>query len=308
MQVHFSIDSLPLFNKAVVTIGTFDGVHLGHQQIINALLAESKRVKGESVIITFHPHPRKIVQPGTSLQLINTLNEKIELLKKQGIDHLVIVPFSPDFAAFSADDYIKEFLVERFHPKVIVIGYDHHFGKGRLGSFQLLNQQKEVWGYDLIEIPKHIIDEVGISSTKIRMALLNSNIDTANKLLGYRFFFEGKVVKGDQLGRQLGYPTANLDYTDPDKIHLGEGVYAVEVSVPEWTKQGMLSIGKRPTLNDTLERIEVNIFDFNEDLYGKTIRITVKTYLRPQYKFDSLEELKEQLHQDKINTLLALNN
>lgn len=308
MQVHHSIDLLPLFENAVITIGTFDGVHLGHQQIIKALLNEVQKVKGESVIITFHPHPRKIVQPDTSLQLINTLDEKIELLEKQGIDHLVVVPFSPAFASLSADDYIKEFLVQKFRPKIIVIGYDHHFGKGRSGNFQLLDKQKEEWGYNLIEIPKHLLNEVDISSTKVRKALLNSDVQSANKLLGYDFFFEGKVVKGDQLGRELGYPTANLEYTDPDKIHLGEGVYAVEVFVAGSLKQGMLSIGKRPTLNDTIERVEVNIFDFNDNLYGETIRVIVKGFLRPQFKYTDLSALKSQLHQDKVNTLKVLNS
>jgi riboflavin kinase / FMN adenylyltransferase len=308
MQVHHSIDLLPVFKNAVVTIGTFDGVHLGHQQIIKALLTEVQKVKGESVIITFHPHPRKIVQPDTSLQLINTLDEKIELLEKQGIDHLVVVPFSTAFASLSADDYIKEFLVQKFQPKVIVIGYDHHFGKGRKGNYQLLEKQKEIWGYNLIEISKHILNEVDISSTKVRKALLNSDVQSANELLGYDFFFEGKVIKGDQLGRKLGYPTANLEYTDPDKIHLGEGVYAVEVLVAGSIKQGMLSIGKRPTLNDTIERVEVNIFDFNENLYGETIRVIVKSFLRPQFKYNDLTALKNQLHQDKIDTLKALNS
>jgi riboflavin kinase / FMN adenylyltransferase len=308
MQVHHSIDLLPLFENAVITIGTFDGVHLGHQQIIKALLNEVQKVKGESVIITFHPHPRKIVQPDTSLQLINTLDEKIELLEKQGIDHLVVVPFSPAFASLSADDYIKEFLVQKFRPRIIVIGYDHHFGKGRSGNFQLLDKQKEEWGYNLIEIPKHLLNEVDISSTKVRKALLNSDVQSANKLLGYDFFFEGKVVKGDQLGRELGYPTANLEYTDPDKIHLGEGVYAVEVFIAGSIKQGMLSIGKRPTLNDTIERVEVNIFDFNDNLYGETIRVIVKRFLRPQFKYTDLSALKSQLHQDKVDTLKALNS
>ena len=308
MQVHHSIDSLPFFNNAVVTIGTFDGVHMGHQQIVRALLQETQRVNGCSVIITFHPHPRKIVQPETSLQLINTLKEKIELLEKQGIDHLVVVPFSSAFAALSADDYIKEFLVKKFHPKVIVIGYDHHFGKDRKGNFQLLDQQKEQWGYELVEIPKHILDEIDISSTKIRTALLKSDIQTANKLLGYDFFFEGKVIKGDQLGRELGYPTANLEYTDADKLHLGEGVYAVEISVAGAIKQGMLSIGKRPTLNDTMERVEVNIFDFEGNLYGETLRVLVKSFLRPQYKYDTLSALIAQLHQDKAEALKILNS
>lgn len=307
MQVHYSIDHLPHFKDAVVTIGTFDGVHLGHRQIIDAVLKESQNNNGESVIITFHPHPRKIVQPDTSLQLINTLEEKIELLRNQHIDHLVVVPFSAEFAALSADNYIKEFLVKCFHPKTIVIGYDHHFGKDRKGNFLLLNAQKNFWGYDLEEIPKHLLNEIDISSTKIRKAILESDVTTANQLLGYTFFFEGLVVKGDQIGRQLGYPTANLEYTDTDKIHLGEGVYAVEVSLNTNIRKGMLSIGKRPTLNDIVERIEVNIFDFNGDLYGQQIKVKVKTFLRPQYKYDSLEELTQQLHLDKINSLNILN-
>ncbi len=306
MLVHRTIENLPPFRNAVITIGTFDGVHEGHKKIIAALIAEAKTINGESVIITFDPHPRKIVEPDKPLQLINTLEEKTELLAKTGIDHLVIVPFTPGFAEQSAEQYIKDFLIDNFHPATIIIGYDHHFGKGRKGNYKLLEEKAPVFNYTLLEIPKHILDEIGVSSTKIRNALLASDIETANKLLGYDFFFEGKVVEGDKLGRQLGYPTANLEYTDKEKIHLGHGVYAVYVEINGVVKKGMLSIGNRPTLLHSDEKIEVNIFDWDEEIYGQTLRVIVKKYLRGQEKYDSLEELIRQLHKDKEDSLSCL--
>lgn len=306
MEVYRSIDFLPQFRNAVITIGTFDGVHLGHQKIIDALVNEAHSVSGESVLITFDPHPRKIVNPAQSLQLINTLDEKIELLNEKGIDHVVVVPFTEAFSEQSPELYIKDFLLSRFHPHTIIIGYDHHFGKNRGGNYKLLEDKADEYNYKLLEIPKHVIDEIGISSTKIRRAILHSNIDTTNKLLGYEFFFEGLVVEGDKLGRQLGYPTANLVYTNEDKIHLGEGVYAVYASVEGMTKPGMMSIGKRPTLNDTTEKVEVNLFDFAGDLYGKKMKVTVRKYLRPQEKYNSLAELVQQIDRDKQESLKVL--
>lgn len=306
MQVHRNIDHLPKFRNAVLTIGTFDGVHLGHRQILAALRKEAAEIHGESIIITFDPHPRKVVKPDTSLQLINTLSERITLLSSLDIDHLVIVPFTKEFADLSAESYIKDFLVERFHPRSIIIGYDHHFGKERKGNFRLLEEKSPVYGFKLLEIPKHILEEVDISSTKIRQAIQSGEIEKANKLLGYDFFFEGQVVEGDKLGRTLGYPTANLELTDRDKIHLGEGVYAVLVHINNRIKKGMLSIGKRPTLNDVVERIEVHLFDFNEDLYHKTIRVSVIKYLRAQQKFESLQQLKEQIQKDEETSLAVL--
>ena len=306
MEVYRSIDFLPQFRNAVITIGTFDGVHLGHQKIIDALVNEAHSVNGESVLITFDPHPRKIVNPAQSLQLINTLDEKIELLNEKGIDHVVVVPFTEAFSEQSPELYIKDFLISRFHPHTIIIGYDHHFGKNRGGNYKLLEDKADEYNYNLLEIPKHVIDEIGISSTKIRRAILHSNIDTTNKLLGYEFFFEGLVVEGDKLGRQLGYPTANLVYTNEDKIHLGEGVYAVYASVEGMTKPGMMSIGKRPTLNDTTEKVEVNLFDFAGDLYGKKMKVTVRKYLRPQEKYNSLAELVQQIDRDKQESLKVL--
>jgi riboflavin kinase / FMN adenylyltransferase len=211
MQVHRSIEQLPGFKNSVITIGTFDGVHEGHQQIIEALKAEARAVNGEAVIITFDPHPRMIVHPHTHLHLINTLEEKIELLSRTGIDHLVVVPFTKEFSDQSAEAYIEHFLIGKFHPHSIIIGYDHHFGHDRKGNFRLLENNAAHFRYKLLEIPKHVLDSIGVSSTKIRKAIQESQIETANRLLGYDFFFEGKVVPGDKLGRQLGYPTANLE-------------------------------------------------------------------------------------------------
>ena len=306
MQVHREIDSLPLFKNAVITIGTFDGVHLGHQKIISELVKQARAENGESIIITFDPHPRKIVNFAEPLQLINTLDEKIELLQDQEIDHLVIVPFTLSFAEQPADIYVKDFLVNLFHPHTIIIGYDHHFGKDRKGNYHLLEDKAPIYNYRLREIPKHVLNEIAISSTKIRDALTAANVETANKLLGYDFFFEGVVVEGEKLGRQLGYPTANLKYTDFDKIRLAEGVYAVYVKLGESSYKGMMSIGNRPTFNDTSERVEVNIFDFNEDIYGKMVRVYVKKYLRAQEKYNSIEALKTQIDLDKKESLKIL--
>jgi riboflavin kinase/FMN adenylyltransferase len=306
MQVHRSIDHLPRFQNSVITIGTFDGVHEGHQQIIEALKAEARAVNGEAVLITFDPHPRMIVHPHTHLHLINTLEEKIELLSKTGIDHLVVVPFTKEFSDQPAEEYIEHFLIGRFHPHSIIIGYDHHFGHGRKGNFRLLEDNAEHFHYKLLEIPRHVLDSIAVSSTKIRKAIQESHIETANKLLGYDFFFEGLVVPGDKLGRQLGYPTANLEYTSKEKIHPGHGVYAVLVEIEGEIKKGMLSIGDRPTLNRPGEKVEVHIFDFDRDIYGITMRVIIRKFLREQEKYDSLDKLVEQLHKDRENSLSVL--
>ncbi len=303
MQVHRGVEHLPSFKKAVVTIGTFDGVHEGHRKIISRLVAEAKNCGGESLIITFHPHPRSIVNPTEQLQLLNTLDEKIELLSTTGLDHLVIVPFTRDFSELSAENYISQFLVANFHPHIIIIGYDHHFGKNRGGNFALLQEKSVTYHYTLMEIPKHTLHEVAVSSTQIRQAIFSSDVDSANKLLGYNFFFSGLVVQGDKLGRVLGYPTANLQYTSEEKIRLGHGVYAVDVVIEGEMKKGMLSIGARPTLVNSDERVEVNIFNFDQDIYDTEIRVFVKKFLRNQVKYNSLDELKQQLAKDKEASL-----
>jgi len=310
MQVHHDIENLPAFRNAVVTIGTFDGVHQGHRQIIDHMKQEAVAVNGETVIITFHPHPRKVVSSVfTGVRLINTLQERIELLRTLGIDHLVVVPFTDAFANQPAEDYVKNFLAEKFHPHIVIIGYDHRFGRERQGDYLLLEKLAPVYNFKLKEIPKHILEEISISSTNIREALLHHNIEMANKLLGYEFFFEGEVVHGDKLGRQLGYPTANLKINDAEKIIPGDGIYAVYARVngqSSMVNKGMMSIGFRPTVDGKKRVVEVNIFDFEKEIYGQTIRVFVKKYLRPEVKFNSLPELIAQIDNDKVESLKVL--
>ena len=326
MQVHRDIDNLPLFNNAVVTIGTFDGVHVGHRQIINKLKVEAIKVNGESVIITFHPHPRKVISSAIlGVRLINTLEEKIEVLAGLGIDHLVIVPFTDAFANQPAEEYIRDFLYEKFHPDTVIIGYDHRFGRERLGDYKLLEKMAPQFGFKIKEISKHILEEIAISSTNIREAVLHNDIGMANKLLGYTFFFEGEVVHGNKLGRQLGYPTANLKVHDHEKIIPGDGIYAVYVSIKKGMQneeatmdevnsfpikdaqyKGMMSIGFRPTVDGKKRVIEVNVFDFSREIYGKTMRVYVKKFLRAEVKFNTLEDLVKQIDQDKIDSLQIL--
>jgi riboflavin kinase / FMN adenylyltransferase len=309
MQVHPNLEQLPVFKNAVITIGTFDGVHMGHRQIIEELKAEAKAINGESVIITFHPHPRKVVSSTIlGIRLINTLQEKIELLDQLGIDHLVIVPFTDAFANQDAEGYVKNFLVDKFQPHTIIIGYDHRFGKERKGDYLLLEKLAPTFNYRLKEIPQHVLNEITISSTRIREALLEGNLQVAEKLLGYHFFFSGVVMHGDKLGRQLGYPTANLRVTDEEKITPANGIYAVYAQLAKSDQQlkGMMSIGFRPTVDGKKRVIEVNLFDFNEQIYEQTLKVYVKKYLRAEVKFDSLEALVKQIDQDKMDSLNVL--
>jgi len=307
MQVHYDINQLPVFNNAVITIGTFDGVHCGHQQIINTLKEAARQAGGESVIVTFHPHPRKVVSSAvTGIRLINTLKERIELIEKTGIDHLVVVPFTEYFANQTAVEYISDFLVDKFHPHTIIIGYDHRFGRERVGDYKLMEDKAAVYNYQLMEIPVHLLDTIKVSSSNIREAILHGRIEEANKLLGYQFFFEGEVVHGDKIGRTLGYPTANLKSTDEEKIVLGDGIYAVYTEVEGIRYKAMMSIGFRPTVNGKKRVVEVNIFDFEKDIYGTIIRVYVVKYLRSEVKFDGLDGLRIQLGKDKEDSLKVL--
>jgi riboflavin kinase / FMN adenylyltransferase len=334
MQIHYHTDQLPALWRAVITIGTFDGVHTGHAQILQQLRREAARIKGETVIITFFPHPRKIVRGGTAeVRLLNTLGEKIQLLRWQGIDHLVVVPFTHDFSLLTAEQYIKEFLVEKFRPHTVIIGYDHRFGQGRLGDYHLLEEFSRSEGFELQEIPVHLLDAVSVSSTRIREAIGQTDISEANRLLGYPYFFSGQVMQGRQVGRTIGFPTANLQVGSPEKLIPGDGVYAVEaqlvasdevgLTIPDKSGKramseptdepfegarwkGMMNIGMRPTVDGRERTIEVHLFDFNQDLYGRELRIWVRKYLRGEEKFVGLDALKAQLALDTENAKTAL--
>jgi len=311
MKVHRELaGSLPEFHKAVITIGTFDGVHLGHRQILAQLKEEAARIGGETVIITFHPHPRKIVSsvPG-DIKLLNTLNEKITLLDAAGIDHLVVVPFDHVFANQTAEQYVKDFLYKYFKPHTVIIGYDHRFGKGREGNYQSMEQYGHALGFEVKEISQQLLNEIVISSTKIRHSLIENDVATANQFLGYPYFFEGMVIEGNKLGRTIGYPTANLHIASEEKLIPGNGVYAVTVMNRESSivnLSGMMNIGVRPTVDGKKKVIEVNIFYFDEDLYGQTLQVHVQHYLRGEVKFNGLDELKQQLQKDKLAAMAVL--
>jgi len=313
MQVHYTTDNLPKIRNAVVTIGTFDGVHTGHQYMIAQLIREATAIKGETVIITFHPHPRKLVAASKPVQILNTLNEKIRLLRAKEIDHLVVVPFNEAFCNLTAEEYVNDFLFEKFHPHTVIIGYDHRFGRGRLGDYHLMEDYGKKLGFIVKEIPEHVLNKVIVSSTRIRESLLLSDIATANNYLGYDYFFEGVVTEGNKLGRTIGYPTANIIIEEEEKLIPGNGVYAVEVlignseeALTELRKKGMMNIGMRPTVDGTKRVTEVNIFAFDEDIYGQTLRVYVKYFLRSEIKFTGLDALKGQLAKDKEATLKIL--
>lgn len=307
MKIYHHIDEFTPVKNAVVTIGTFDGVHIGHRKIISRIKELATTIGGETVILTFFPHPRMILHPeDENIKLITTIAEKAELLKQLGVDHLIITPFSRDFSNQSPEGYIRDVLVNKIGTKKIVIGYDHRFGKDRQGGLQDLLAQAPVYGFEVIEIPEQDINDVAISSTRIRTALLSGNINIANECLGYPFFITGKVIRGDQLGRTLGYPTANLMVEERYKLIPSDGIYAVKVNVEGKEYKGMAYIGHRPTVNGMTRNIEVNIFDFSADIYNKELRMEFLHFVREDIKFASLEELVVQLGKDKEDVLALL--
>ena len=311
MNIYRDITELPLFKNAIITIGTFDGVHNGHRQILNQLIEEANEVNGTPVVITFYPHPKQIVgNDHSSVLVLNTLEEKSALLAEVGIEHLVVVPFTKEFAEQSAEDYIKNFLVRSFKPHTIIIGYDHRFGKNRAGNYELLEVKGQEFNYRVKEIPEHILHNITISSTKIRTQLLEGNISTANELLGYDYFFSGNVITGKQLGRTIGFPTANLAINNESKLIPGNGVYAVTVQIEndKTIFNGMMNIGVRPTFEKTERTIEVNIFDFDSSIYDKQLTVHIKTRLRDEMKFDGIDSLKNQLNRDREMAILYLTN
>jgi riboflavin kinase/FMN adenylyltransferase len=308
VQVHFNLSDFPNLSFPVVTTGTFDGVHLGHQTIIARLKELSLKFDGQSVVITYHPHPRMVLQPNnTELEFLNTLPEKIARLEQLGVDHLLIIPFDSTFASLTSEDFIRKILVDVVHTRKLVIGYDHHFGKNREGSFDHLVEYGPKYGFEVEEIPAQDIDQVAVSSTKIREALRKGDIQAANRYLGYAYPFNGKVMKGRQLGRKIEFPTANLEIMPDRKLIPANGVYAVNVIVENAIFNGMMNIGFRPTVsNEKVRTIEVHIFDFDNDIYEKEIKVRMITRIRDEIRFNGIDELREQLKKDKLEALKNL--
>jgi riboflavin kinase / FMN adenylyltransferase len=296
MHIWHNLADLPTFRNAVITIGSFDGVHLGHQQILQRVNELATACDGERIVITFDPHPRLIVYPDDpAVQLLTTTAQKCRLLAQHKIDHTVLVRFDAAFAAQSPTAYIEHFLVKYFQPKFIVIGYDHHFGKDRVGNMALLQSLAPKYNYEVIEISKQAVDAIAISSTKVREAILNGYIAAANNLLGYAFSITGSVVKGQQIGRTIGYPTANVLPNSPHQIIPNDGIYAAKVIVDNRTYNASLYIGTRPTLNGLTRSIEAHIFDFNKDIYNETIEVVIIAKVRDDKKLDSLAALQAQI-------------
>jgi riboflavin kinase/FMN adenylyltransferase len=304
MKIHYDLKKLPPFRKAIVTTGAFDGVHTGHQKIIRRMQEIAKAVNGETIIVTFHPHPRKVISsiPGEIKQL-TSLEERIELLKETGIDHLVVVNFDYQFSNLSATQYIKDFLFDHFKPHTIIVGYDHRFGNGRNGNFDLLKERGQTLNFKVEQINEQLVNDEIVSSTHIRNYLTEKNIIKANELLGHPYTFEGFVVRGNQLGRTIGFPTANLHINNEEKLIPNDGVYAVKVKgncFDDKIYGGMMNIGVRPTVDGHKKVIEVNIFDFDKDIYEQNLTVLVFDYIRGEVKFNGLEALKEQLNKDRI--------
>jgi len=306
MRVYRNLKQLPEFNRPIVTIGSYDGVHKGHRKIIQQLIDIAKGKNLENVVITFDPHPRHFLFPEQKdLFLINTIEEKALVMDNLGVNHMVVVPFDQSFADQSGEQYVEKFLVHHFNPSVIIIGYDHKFGKNRSANIDFLRAQTTIHNFDIVEIPKQEIKDLAISSTRIRQAIKNCEIQLANQLLGYEYEFRGQVIHGQKIGTSLGYPTANLKPLHDRKIIPGDGVYATKVKHEGKWLQGMLYIGYRPTLQGKERTIEVFIFDFDRNIYGAELCVVPVKCLRGDMTFDSLEELKIQITKDHQNAIKA---
>jgi riboflavin kinase / FMN adenylyltransferase len=307
MQVIDHIDQFEKPEFAVVTIGTFDGVHIGHQAILKNLVSQTKKHNGKSILITFWPHPRFILNKSEDkLKLLSTFEEKVKLIADLGVDYIIKVAFTPEFSNLSAEEFVKQMLVDKVGTKKLMIGYDHHFGNNREGNIEFLKTKSAELGFTVDEIPRQDIDHIGVSSTKIRNSLQSGEIHLSSSLLGRPYSISGKVIDGNKKGRQLGFPTANIQLNESYKQLPRDGSYAVMVTVEEKNFKGMLNIGFKPTLDGSKRTIEVNLFDFDKQIYGKNITIHFIRSLRNEMKFNSIEELKAQLFLDKEAALTIL--
>lgn len=303
MKVHHEIEEKLEIERPVLTIGTFDGVHLGHQKILKRLITLAKKINGESVVLTFHPHPRIVLNPEDhNLELIQPIEKRIQKLEELGIDHLILYPFTKEFSRMPATVFVRDILVNKIGVNFLNIGYDHHFGRNREGSIELLRELSETYGFEVEETPAFEKEEVKISSTKIRNAIKTGDVGFANSFLGYIFSFQGRVVTGKGLGKQLGFPTANLEVVSPYQITPGNGVYAVVGVVEGLRVPGMMNVGVAPTISEDSKRtFEVHFFDFDKNIYGKIIEIECVKHIRSEKKFESLESLINQIKQDEVS-------
>jgi riboflavin kinase / FMN adenylyltransferase len=302
MKIYEGLADFTPIKNAVVTSGTFDGVHLGHQKILNRIREIARSIQGETVLITFWPHPRLVLYPQEhQLRLLSTFEEKTKLLRQFGIDHLITIPFTKEFSQLTSEEFIRKVLVEKLQTRKLVIGYDHRFGKNREGSFDYLKSHGQDFGFELEEISRQDVDEIGVSSTKIRKSLESGDVKTAGSYLGRPYELNGLVIKGQQIGRSIGFPTANIHIPNDYKLIPKDGVYAVEAQVEGTLYKSMLNIGNRPTVDGTKKTVEANLFDFQGDLYNKQITVYFREYIREERKFENLEALKNQLILDQQN-------
>ncbi len=306
MKIYQGLEEFKKLDVAVVTSGTFDGVHYGHQKILQRLHEIAHNNGGESVLLTYWPHPRLVLYPDQELYLLSSIEEKSELLSQHKVDHLIIIPFTEEFSNLSSEEFIIDILVNKIGTKKLVIGYDHRFGKNRSGSFEELKKDGPIYGFEVEEIPKQMIENNAVSSTKIRRALSEGRIEIADEYLGRPYTIHGKVIEGDKIGRTIDFPTANIDVIFKHKLIPAEGIFAVRVIIDGKYHRGMLNIGYRPTFGGTQKRMEVNIFDFNEDIYDKEIIIEFYSKIRSEIKFQNVGALKAQLMQDKEDALKIL--
>ena len=308
LKVYRNLSDYKARAKAIVTVGTFDGVHVGHQKLLSTINRIAEQEEGESVLLTFSPHPRLVLFPDDNdLKLLTTLNERIDRLRKSGLNHLIIHPFSIRFSRITALDYVSDILVKQLGVHKLVIGYDHHFGRNREGNLEYLKNIAPQYDFEVIEIPAQEIQDVNVSSTKIRNALLEGNIERATKYLGYEYGIDGSVVAGQKIGRTMGFPTANIKPDDVYKLIPGNGVYAVMLRIDEEWHKGMANIGTRPTVTESADIvIEVHVFNFDRDIYGKKIRVIFVKRLRDELKFENLASLAQQMENDADDTKSAL--
>lgn len=306
LKIFHSINDFSSTKKTILTLGTFDGVHFGHKKILERVIQKTKNGNYESLVLTFFPHPRMVLQEHSDLKLLNTIDEKIDLLKQIGIENLVIHPFDETFSKLTAEEFVSTVLVDRFHIQKIIIGYDHRFGRNRTANIDDLIAFGKQYGFEVEQISVQEINDISVSSTKIRKALLEGDMALANQYLGYDYFLTGIIAKGKQLGRTIGFPTANLKIQENYKLIPQNGVYIVKSTINQKTIFGIMNIGFNPTVGGQSQSIEIHYFDFNEDLYDQKIRVSMLHRIRSEQKFESVALLKEQLEKDKETAIAYL--